>query len=549
MKLRPYQYRAVCDTLMALEASKSALVVMPTGTGKTVVFGHIIAGRLDRGRAMVLAHREELLDQAAEKVERICGAHCEAEIGDRWALESSSLYRERSPVVVSTIQTQVAGRKGAGRMSRFDAAEFGTIIVDEAHHGTADTYRRVLDYYTSRNPACRVVGVTATPDRHDEAALGQIFDCVSFSYSILDAIQDGWLVDIDQQYVTIDALDYSQCRVTAGDLNGGDLAQLMEEERHLQGVASSTLELCAGRTTLVFASSVNHARRLTEIFNRRGDVARLLTGKTPYDERRLMLEAYRNGEFPILVNVGVATEGFDIPGVEVVSVARPTLSRALYAQMIGRGTRPVDGLVDRFDSADERRTAIQESPKPRLLVIDYVGNSGKHKLVHAADILGGQSSDRAIAEAKAIMRGQRLSVRDALRRAEAVVAAKERAEEEARQARIRSAVVGRAEFSAVAVNPFEAVGIEKPPSRVRDLNATTKQVECLERFGVVGAERMSISQASKLIGELIARRQRGLCTYRQALWLKRHGYSTEITKEQASEVIDEVLGGRNMAAR
>lgn len=555
MKLRPYQYRAVATALRSLMASRSALVVMPTGTGKTVVFGHIVADYVKRGRVLVLAHREELLEQAASKIERICGAHCEVEIGDRWSCESSSLYGCRAPVVVSTVQTQVAGMDGAGRMSRFRPEEFSLVVVDEAHHACASTYRRTLNYYIERNQELKIVGVTATPDRHDELALGSVFDVAPFTYSILDAIQDGWLVGIEQKMVTVDGLDFSQCRTTAGDLNGADLAATMEYEDTLHRVASSVLDVYDGKTTLVFAASVAHASRMVEIFNRhQSGLAKLLTGKTNKDERRLMLEDYGEGRFPILVNVGVATEGFDIPAVEVVIVARPTLSRSLYAQMIGRGTRPVDGLVDQFDTSTARRQAIHDSDKPALLVMDFVGNSGRHKLIHAADILGGKGcGSLVVARAKAAMQasGGKADVIVELERAKRQQEALERQQQEAAEARRRQLLIGRASFSMQTVNPFDVFDVAPPRERGgwdRSPQATTKQKELLERFGVDGAADMTVRQASVLINEIFQRQKDGKCTYKQAKMLQRHGYSTDASFEDAKVIIDGIMRPRRVMA-
>ena len=353
MKLRDYQYMAVCDTIDALETNQSALMVMATGCGKTVCYGHIVADYVHRGRVMILTHREELCDQGANKIERICGAKCEAEIGNRWAMESLI----KAPVVVSTVQTQVAGFKGKGRMSRFRPEEFSLIVIDEAHHAPATTYRKTVNYYVERNPAIRIVGVTATPDRHDKKAMGQVFDVVSFEYSMLDAIEDGWLVDVNQRLISYVELDFSRCKVTAGDLNKGDVARIMEEERPLHEIARSTLDECDGLMTLVFAASVAHAEGLCKIFNRyKSDVARLVTDETKKDERRTIFADYAERKFDILLNVGICTEGFDIPGIEAVVIARPTMSRALYC--LDEKTEVLTpggwkGIDDPFDTAYE----------------------------------------------------------------------------------------------------------------------------------------------------------------------------------------------------
>ena len=183
-------------------------------------------------RALVLAHREELVFQARDKIQRVTGLSADVEMGEYRA--EGGLF-EQARVVVSTIQTQCSGGDGGGRMAKFDPQRFGVLIIDEAHHATSPSYRRVIDYYRT-NPALKILGVTATPDRADEEALGQVFQSVAFDYEVLDAIHDGWLVPIEQQLVHVQGLDYSSIRTTAGDLNGGDLAAVLEAESRACGM-------------------------------------------------------------------------------------------------------------------------------------------------------------------------------------------------------------------------------------------------------------------------------------------------------------------------
>jgi len=206
-------------------------------------------------------------------------------------------------------------------------------LVHNCHHAPAATYRRVIDHY-KQNKNLKVLGVTATPDRKDGRAMGQIFNEVAYSYDIRDAIDDGWLVPIEQQSVFVKSLDYSEIKTTAGDLNGKELAGVLEFEENLHAIASPTIELTGSKKTLIFAASVAQAERLTEIINRhKPDQARFVYGKTPKETRREMFKAYADHRFQYLVNVGVATEGFDDPDIECVVLARPTKSRAFYTQM------------------------------------------------------------------------------------------------------------------------------------------------------------------------------------------------------------------------
>jgi superfamily II DNA or RNA helicase len=210
-------------------------------------------------------------------------------MADSWA-EADGQWPDR--IVISTVQTQIAGQNG-GRMTRFRPADFATVIVDEAHHAPARTYKRILEHYT-QNPDCRVLGVTATPDRLDEKALGQIFDTVAYDYEIPDAIADGWLVPIQARAVEVDGLDLSHVRTTAGDLNGADMARVLEEEQVLHEMAQPIVELSAGKRTLVFVATVVQAERMAEVLNRHDHgIAQWVCGKTPKVERRALLRDYR----------------------------------------------------------------------------------------------------------------------------------------------------------------------------------------------------------------------------------------------------------------
>jgi len=537
MKLRDYQSEALDVTLQKFEKTDTALAVMATGLGKTIYFAHLAKRFLQHGRIMVLAHRGELIYQNKKKLENICNTTASIEMGEQWSQEG--IYQ--SNIVVSTIQSQIAGRDG-GRMTRFNPHEFSLLIIDEAHHAPAETYRRVIKYYT-QNPNLKVLGVTATPDRHDKKAMGQIFDEVAYVYDIADGIEDGWLVPITQQSVFVKSLDYSSVRTTAGDLNGKDLAAVLEFEENLHAIASPTVELTGDKKTLIFAASVAHAERLSEILNRHKPyAANFVTGTTPKEVRKKMFADYATGDFQYLVNVGVATEGFDDPGIECVVMARPTKSRSLYTQMAGRGTRPLPGLVDGVDEAVDRREAIMGSDKPNVEIIDFVGNSGRHKLITSADILGGKYSDEVVEEAakqaakKSAETGKPTDVATELQKAEREIAHRRKMADEAEA---RNAYKLRAKYSTAKVNPFEVCDVDprkelpwktgRPPSM--------KQLAFLKNKGV-DPDGLSFTHASQIIDSIIKRRENGQCTYKQAKLLKRNNLPADLSFEAAGKAID-----------
>lgn len=571
MNLRCYQQEAVARIFDAWGTAQSTLAVMATGTGKTILLAEVIRQR-PSGRAILLAHREELIWQGASKIEAVTGVKPDIEMAEYRARDG--LF-SRCEVVISTIQTQGSGQDGEGRMTRFDPMDFSLLIIDEAHHAVAVSYRKVIDYYR-QNPNLKVLGVTATPDRTDEQALGQIFQSVAFDYELVDAISDGFLVPVRQTAIEIDGLDYSSVHTTAGDLNGADLARVLQYEEPLQEMLQAMLECAMGmepgtldpltgikdeqlfrarfdpilqahrpRKTLVFAASVAHGERLAQIINRWiPSAARFVHGKTDKDERRIMLADYAAKAFPFLVNVGIATEGFDDPGIELVAMCRPTKSRALYAQMAGRGTRPLPGIVDHWndaglylpqEAAAHRRAAIAGSDKPFIEIIDFVGNAGRHKLITTADILGGKFADEVIAKAKskAQSAGGPVDMKETLEEAQRELA-EEREIAQRAKLRIKSLYSKRSvdPFAVLHVEPYQEKGWNKgqPPSAA--------QLACLEKFGVPTGQVTTRTQASQLLDALITRRTQQRCTFKQAQKLTQYGYSPDASFDQACQIMD-----------
>ena len=431
-------------------------------------------------------------------------------------------------------------------MGKFDPMDFWVLIIDEAHHATSPSYRKVINYYRT-NPKLKIIGFTATPDRSDEEALGQIFDVVAFDYEILDAIRDGWLVPIEQQMVSIESLDFSSVRTTAGDLNSADLAAVMESEKNLHGIASATIDILGNRRGIGFASSVNHAQILAEIFNRhKMGMANCVSAKTDAEERRQIIKNFAQGKVQFLWNCGIFTEGFDDSGVEVISMARPTKSRALYAQMAGRATRPhanIAHVLNDVVAAPLRRAMIARSIKPSCLIIDHVGNSGKHKLMTTVDILSGNMSDEVIEAATNLarksgrpMRMDQTMLEEEQRQAESKA---RKLAEEARRARL----VGKASYKTQSINPFDIFKI-KPIVSTRgwDKKPATEKMRNImrEKLGV-NPDEFNFGQTRRILDKYFDRINRKLCTVKQIALLRRHGVdATEFSFARARVTIDAI---------
>jgi superfamily II DNA or RNA helicase len=540
---RPYQMAARQATEALWAKHAAVLDVLATGLGKTILSACAANARRDLGRTMFICHREELVWQAVRAFRDVTGEEPAVEMARFDA--TGDLYGSKAGVVVSTVQTQYSGQGGAGRMTRFDPAEFATLIVDEAHHYIAPSYKRVIDYY-QRNPALRTMGITATPDRADKLAMGRLFGAVGYDYGIRPAIDDGWLVPVDQWTGTLTDLDLAGLHNVGGDFNAEELAEVMERHGNVFGVAEKTLERIGDRHTLVFAAGVRHGQMLTAIFNdRKAGCAEFICDKTPRDERREILSRYSRSGFQILVNVGICTEGFDDPGIECIVIARPTQSRCLYAQMIGRGTRPLKFVVDPYEHADDRRVAIGESSKPCVEIIDWVGNAGRHKLVTVADILGGDYDTDVIARvnARCTDAAQAQNITEALQEewARAKKEAARRREDE-RLARLQFNANAAFEF----VDPFNHESGGNPNRRQATMKSdnrpTDKQIRFLDgRLPKnIDLDRLTKGQAGKWISEIMSRMNEGKCTLKQAAILRERGLPDDVPMPQAKAWIDSI---------
>lgn len=558
--LRHYQHRAIEAVFEEWKTHQSTLIVQATGLGKTVLAAEIIR-RSQPKRALVLAHRAELIYQAKEKIERFTGLEC----GIEMAAESADrgLFSQ-APVVISSVQTQYSNNN----KRVFRPEDFGLLVIDEAHHYLAPAFRRIIEHY-KQNPNLKVLGLTATPNRTDEAALGEIFESCADKYEIIDGIADGYLVDIKQLFVPVKGLDYSHVRTTCGELNQGDLAAVMEQEENIQGMIQPIMEISWNvpqyslsklsvdqwgdflkangkpRRAIVFCATVAQAETFSNIINRAiAKSADWVCEKTPKEKRKQLLKEFAEGDhLHTICNVGILGEGYDNPAVEIVIQARPTESLVVYTQQIGRATRSLPGVIDGIEKADERKAAIAASPKPFCLVVDFVGNSGKHKLITTADVLGGEASEDVIerAKRKAQDSARPENISDLLQKSieeiEAEKLAKKR-EEEARRARL----VAKSQYATVSVSPFEAVGLT--PRRTRGWEQNKELSEGQEKVWkmIVGYEQNAFkdytyAQKKQLIDEQFRRWKAGLCTVQQAMKLKAMGKPSDIGELEAARVL------------
>lgn len=552
MILRDFQMHCCEAVYNAWESCTSTVAVLPTGCGKTITCAEIIQERFVQyplQQILFVAHREELIYQAKEKIQAHTGLDCGIEMADQ---RVDVGYRDgilpRDQVVITTVQTQTAGGDGLGRMSRFNPYHFSTLILDEVHHGTSDSWQRMINYYRT-NPDLKILGLTATPERADKAALGQIIDTVAYHYEILDAIHDGWLVPIKQQMVTVQNLDFSGVKTTAGDLNGKELSAILETERNLHEIASPTIDILGrSKRALIFTASVPQARALTDILNRhRSGMAACADAKTDKEIRRQTIRDYENGTTQVLVNCGLWTEGFDSPATEVVVLAAPTKSKTKYCQQIGRGTRPLPGVVDGPATPEDRKAAIASSSKKECLVVDFVGNSGRHKLISCSDILGGKYPEEVVESVirKARKSGKPINIDEELEK-EIEESKRKSREQELRDAARKAKIKADADYRSTTIDPFDAFDLSPAETRTWHMGKTLseKQKSVLLKNGL-DPDMYTYAQGQQLINEIFSRYREGICTLKMAKVLKKHGFDPRMTMAEANKVITEIRDREN----
>lgn len=328
--LRPYQTEAL-EAVLSSEAKgiNKQLIVLPTGAGKTVIFSHLPIIRKESTPMLVIAHRAELLHQAKNKIQQM-NPDLIVEI------EQAQNIAGKVDVVVASVPTM--GRANSDRIEKFPKDYFKTIIIDEAHHAAAPTYRRIVDYFQPN----LILGVTATPQRSDSTRLIDVFQEIVYYKTIEDLIKQGWLTRLVGYRIKTET-DLTEIEVSDGDFVQSQLQDAVNNPNRNASIVAAYQQICQERKTLVFAAGVQHAKDLALSFTKNSILTEVILGETPDEERSTILQKFRNNEIKVLINVGVLTEGFDEPSVQAIILARPTKSTLLYTQVVGRGTRLDEG--------------------------------------------------------------------------------------------------------------------------------------------------------------------------------------------------------------
>ncbi len=491
MNLRPYQLQA--KTAIQAEwdrGVKTTLLVLPTGTGKTIVFVKVIEDEIRKGgRALILAHRGELLQQAADKLEQATGLKCAIEKAEDTAF--GSWYR----VTVGSVQSLTR----PDRHLKFKPDHYSVIVIDEAHHSISPSYQKIIKHFDQ----AKILGVTATPDRGDQQNLGGVFKSLAYEYSIAKAIKEGYLSPIRALTIPLD-IDLGTLKTQAGDFKLSELDDKLAP--YLVSIADQMAQYCKDRKTVVFLPLIRTSQKMQEILKAKGFRVAEVNGKSK--DRDQILKDFDAGEYDILCNSMLLTEGWDCPSVDCIVCLRPTKIRSLYCQIVGRGTRPLP-------------------EKDHLLLLDFLWHSEKHELCRPSNLIA-ESADVAKIMTKKLEEeaGTDMDL-EALKDDAQVDAVHEREEALAKQL----AEMKSRKRKLVDPLQFEMSLLDKdlvnyqPALGWQSEQPTAKQKTQLEQSGLFPDEIQSAGKADLLLERIRERRNSGLATPKQIRFLESRDFS------------------------
>nr|DAT25195.1 MAG TPA: Chromatin remodeling complex ATPase [Caudoviricetes sp.] len=512
MELRPYQQQAKDAIFSEWENGiKKTLLVLPTGCGKTIVFAKVAEECVKGGsRVLILAHRGELLDQAADKIGKSTGLGCATEKAEQTCI--GSWFR----IVVGSVQSMMREK----RLNQFPNNYFNTIIIDEAHHCISESYQKVLRHF----PDAEVLGVTATPDRGDMQNLGTVFESLAYEYTLPRAIKEGYLSPIKAVTIPL-KIDMSAVGVQAGDFKSGDIATALDP--YLESIAEEMEKYCSDKKTVVFLPLVKTSQKFRDILNNHGFRAAEVNGDSK--DRAEILEAFDKDQYNVLCNSMLLTEGWDCPSVDCIVVLRPTKVRSLYCQMVGRGTR-----------------LSPETNKDHLLLLDFLWHTERHELCHPASLIcesaevAQKMTENMEKDAGCIMdieEAERTASEDVVAQREEALA-KQLSEMKRRKKKLVDPLQFEMSIQAEDLSGYvPAFGWEMAPP-------SDKQKQTLEKLGILPDAIENAGKASKILDRLDKRRREGLTTPKQIRFLESRGFQHVGTWqfETAKNMIDRIAG-------
>lgn len=403
---RDYQAEAIGNFYDLIDnGSPGAIARCFTGGGKTFM-GALGAERWlprsDDHYVMVLAHERQLVNQFRNELREFLGIPVGLEMGDDGSV---AFGRYDTPRITVASRATLAEKDGKSRLYKFDWRKKWLIIVDECHRYaySLPSCRHIIDWF-EQNPESKRLGLSATPERGDGISLGRLFPDVALDYKMFgkdkNAIRDGWCVPFDQRFVSVEGVDFQNLKEVNGDFDVHELDEVLRQREALLSMVKPTLDLVGDRRTVIFNPTKKMARAIAHTINEfKPHSARYVDGEASDDLRQKRFSQHQSGQFQFLSVCGLCREGYNDPGIKAVAVFRPTKSRSLAEQMKGRGCRPLRGVVDGPETAEERRAAIAASDKPNCMIIDLVGVTGLPPVASTAHLIASGKPDAVIKRA------------------------------------------------------------------------------------------------------------------------------------------------------
>ncbi len=524
--LRPYQRESVESVIIGWEEKDvtAQLLCLATGCGKTPLIAALARIEIERdGRVLVLAHTDELIDQALQKIERFGKI--------KGAKEKASNYAGRyAKCVVGSVQTM----SGEIRLKMWPSNHFTLILVDECHRSLSPSYQKILNKF--RAGGARIVGVTATADRGDKRSLGEFYQRIAFDYSILHAVRDGWLIRpiVKTLPLQLDVSGVGVKKTAAGtDFDQGAIAEKLKPL--LGAIATQVVAASPGKIRMFFMPSVETAQMMSDSLNAVGSSSEWISGDR--EERRQIVADFKRGKYENLANMAVLTEGFDYDKVSVIVCLRPTKIRALFVQIVGRACRPLDEIVAGLNSADNaaiRHRIIRESSKPHYTILDFLWLHEKHEMVKPASLVTERDEvKKRMAADGDLMEMEERAERDVLADLE-----KKIRENQHKESQTLDPLAIASELCDVELADYA------PETQLDAAEPTPMQLGKLRANGIDSTKIKYRGHATKLIMRIVQRQAEGLSTIRQMNFFKTLGIDVSLMKrEDAQRMMDERTRG------
>jgi superfamily II DNA or RNA helicase len=534
--LRDYQTECLAAIETGWQKFSRQLIVMATGTGKTVCFARIAQREVEAGgKVLILAHTEELLDQAIDKIVRTTGIEADKEKADNMASPHAS-------IVVASVQTL----SRLNRLTSFADSHFSLVICDESHRSLAKSYQKILNRFhfgdcalaegwTAPLPSvpyqhkARILGVTATPSRSDRRSLGEFYQTCAYEYGLLDACREGYLIRPIIENIPLQ-LDIRGVKKTSSDYDSTEVAHKIAP--FLGKIAELLAPKIISRKTAVFMPSIETARLMADALISVGIDASFISGACT-DRNEKLVSFHGKGNGSAIVGAMLLAEGWDHPPVSAIVPLRATKIQSLLQQIVGRGTRPLAGVIDGLNTAEERLAAIAASEKKDLVVFDFLWLSDSVDLISPVDLVAGSPEiKKAMLKSgiKDVVAAEAEAQKDLLKSL-----AKAAAKHQHRQPRTIDPIAWAVSLGDAVLDGYS------PQTTAEGQAATKEELDFILNAGLDSSRIKTSGAAQKIINRIVDRDKMGLATVKQLNFLAKLGIPEEravlMKKGQAGAII------------